>query len=59
MAKHLNETTPKKKTLYTPALAEPSEPEFWAITVSVTECQCPLRVFDQEWNVYPVGGGYY
>jgi len=43
------------QALYTPALAEPSEPEFWAVMVGVTEYQCPLCVFDKEWNVYPVG----
>ena len=43
------------QALYTPALAEASKPEFWATMVGVTEYQCPLCVFDQEWNVYPVG----
>ncbi len=43
------------QALYTPALARPSEPEFWAAMVGVTEYQCPLCVFDKEWNVYPVG----
>jgi len=43
------------QAFHTPALAVPSEPEFWAVMVGVTEYQCPLCVFDQEWNVYPVG----
>ena len=43
------------QAFYTPALAETSKPEFWATMVGVTEYQCPLCVFDQEWNVYPVG----
>jgi len=37
-----------------PALAESSEPELWAVMIGVTEPQCPLCVFDTEWNVYPV-----
>lgn len=43
------------QALYTPALAEPSEPEFWATMVGVTEYQCPFCMFDEEWNAYPVG----
>ena len=43
------------QALYTPALAEPSEPEFWAVIIGVTEYQCPSCMFDKEWNVYPVG----
>jgi hypothetical protein len=42
-----------------PALAESSKPEFWAAMVGVTEYQCPICIFDQEWNGYPVSGGYY
>jgi hypothetical protein len=42
------------QALYSPALAEPSTPEFWAVMVGVTEYQCPLCVLDKEWNVYPV-----
>jgi hypothetical protein len=47
------------QALYTPALAEAAKLEFRAIMVRVTEYQCSLCVFDQEWNVYPGGGGYY
>jgi len=42
------------QALYTPALAESSEPELWAVFVGVTEPQCPFCIFDTEWNVYPV-----
>jgi hypothetical protein len=38
-----------------PALAESDEPDLWAVMIGVTEYQCPLCVFDKEWNVYPVG----
>ncbi|MBN2462893.1 MAG: caspase family protein [Dehalococcoidia bacterium] len=38
-----------------PALAEEPEPEGWAVIIGVTEYQCPLCIFDKEWNVYPVG----
>jgi len=37
------------------ALAEEPEPEGWAAIIGITEYQCPLCIFDQEWNVYPVG----
>ena len=43
------------QALSRPALAQPSEPVLWAVMVGVTEYQCPFCVFDQEWNVYPVG----
>ena len=43
------------QAFHTPALAVPSEPEFWAVIIGVTEYQCPLCMFDKEWNVYPVG----
>jgi hypothetical protein len=43
------------QALYTPVLAESSEPEFWAVMVGVTEYQCPFCIYDKEWNVYPVG----
>jgi len=46
------------QTLYTPVLAEPSEPEFWAVMVGVTEYQCPFCMFGKEWNAYPVGVKY-
>jgi hypothetical protein len=42
------------QALYTPALAVPSEPEFWAVIIGVTEYQYPSCIFDREWNVYPV-----
>src|SRR4030042_334163 len=38
-----------------PALAEELKPEGWAVIIGVTEYQCPLCIFDKEWNVYPVG----
>jgi len=38
-----------------PALAEKPKPEGWAVIIGVTEYQCPLCIFDKEWNVYPVG----
>ncbi|MCJ7654063.1 MAG: caspase family protein, partial [Dehalococcoidia bacterium] len=38
-----------------PALAEEPKPEGWAVIIGVTEYQCPLCIFDEEWNVYPVG----
>ena len=38
-----------------PVLAESSEPELWAVMIGVTQYQCPLCVYDKEWNVYPVG----
>jgi hypothetical protein len=40
---------------HSPALAEEPKPEGWAVTIGVTEYQCPLCIFDREWNVYPVG----
>jgi len=41
--------------LYQPVLAETTQPQLWAAMVGVTEYQCPLCVFDDEWNIYPVG----
>jgi hypothetical protein len=38
-----------------PALAEEPAPEGWAVIVGVTEYQCTECIFDEEWNVYPVG----
>jgi hypothetical protein len=38
-----------------PVLAESPEPELWAAMIGVTQYQCPLCVYDQGWNVYPVG----
>jgi len=46
------------QALYTPALAEPFEPELWAVMIGVTERRCPFCIFDEEWNVYPVGIKY-
>ena len=43
------------RALYTPALAQSSQPELWAAMVGVTEYQCPFCMFDKEWNAYPVG----
>jgi hypothetical protein len=43
------------QALYTPALAESSGPELWAVMIGVTQYQCPLCVYDKEWNIYPVG----
>lgn len=40
---------------HSPALAEEPEPEGWAVIIGVTEYQCPSCIFDEEWNVYPVG----
>jgi len=35
--------------------ADEPEPQLWAVVVGVKEYQCPLCIFDQEWNMYPVG----
>ena len=43
------------QTFYSPTLAEEPEPQGWAAIIGVTEYQCPLCIFDQEWNTYPVG----
>ena len=43
------------QTSCTPALAEEAKPEGWAVIIGVTERRCPFCVFDEEWNVYPVG----
>jgi uncharacterized repeat protein (TIGR02543 family) len=39
-------------------LAATSEPQLWAVMVGVTEYQCPGCMYDQEWNMYPVGIKY-
>ena len=39
---------------HSPALAEEPEPEGWAVIIGITEYPCPLCVYDEEWNVYPV-----
>jgi len=36
-------------------LAETPQPQLWAAMIGVTEYQCPLCMFDDEWNIYPVG----
>ena len=43
------------QAFHSPALAEEPKPEGWAVIIGVTEYQCPLCIFDEEWNVYPVG----
>jgi uncharacterized repeat protein (TIGR02543 family) len=41
-----------------PVLAATPEPQLWAVMVGVTEYQCPGCMYDQEWNMYPVGIKY-
>jgi uncharacterized repeat protein (TIGR02543 family) len=41
-----------------PVLAATPEPQLWAVMVGVTEYQCPICMYDQEWNMYPVGIKY-
>jgi hypothetical protein len=42
------------EAVYTPALAESSEPKLWAVFIGVSEPQCPFCIYDKEWNIYPV-----
>jgi uncharacterized repeat protein (TIGR02543 family) len=46
------------RALHSPALAATPEPQLWAVMVGVTEYQCPGCMYDQEWNMYPVGIKY-
>jgi uncharacterized repeat protein (TIGR02543 family) len=39
-------------------LAATPEPHLWAVMVGVTEYRCPTCIYDQEWNMYPVGIKY-
>ncbi len=42
------------EAVHTSALAESSESKLWAVFIGVSEPQCPVCIFDKEWNVYPV-----
>jgi hypothetical protein len=38
-----------------PALAKEPAPEGWAVIIGITEYPCTGCIFDEEWNVYPIG----
>jgi hypothetical protein len=42
------------QAFHSSALAEEPEPEGWAVIIGIAEYQCPLCIFDEEWNVYPI-----
>ena len=41
-------------TINKPVFGESAQPQLWAVIVGISERQCPLCVYDQEWNIYPV-----